>query len=608
MKSNKSRVIIIVAVILIVLLAIGATFAVLYMTTDLFKSPKTLFYQYMMQNEEIGQVFNFSELETYTQKENTAPHTYSALVTFNQTITENTSTQASPMNDLKIIINGKSDPINQNSSSNLNVQYADSNLFTINTIKNGDLYGILSEEIITKYIAVKNENLKEFASKLGFTDEEIEIIPDKINVNKYDNLFSLTEEQKNNLMNSYKTVLINNISKESYTKQKDVPLLLNNNNINTTTYSVTLTEKQFYNIYKIALETTKNNEVMINIIKEKAKILGYKETQLDEIVNSFQEEIQEIIDDINLDEKSDNQAVKIILYTADKMLLKTDIVIYEKTTIGIEYQENNPEKKILITINSKESFDNFSIEISKKVADEKIEFLISIISDVKDQESKIVYKFEKSGNISSNEIKDAVSFGINDGTNTYRIDYTNTNNYSDSIDVEKLDSSNSVTLNDYPAEDIQNLVSAVGERTFQVLVEKTNALKQINQGQDIWILRLIPGAQMFNAANQSINAATNTLEKQAVEAFNSQFMPYSGSDVNGSTVKALLTTIMSNNANFSNDISKQITVEFGQYMGVSDTETINGISNLINTASKYSVSLEYGVEGMVNKIAIKENI
>lgn len=608
MKSNKSRVIIIVAVILIVLLAIGATFAVLYMTTDLFKSPKTLFYQYMMQNEEIGQVFNFSELETYTQKEETTPHTYSASITFNQTITENTATQDSPMNDLKIIINGKSDPINQNSSSNLNVQYADSNLFTVNTIKNGDLYGILSEEIITKYIAVKNENLKEFATKLGLADEDIELIPDKINANQYDNLFSLTEEQKNNLMNSYKTVLINNISKESYTKQKDVPLLLNNNNINTTTYSVTLTEKQFYNVYKTALETTKNNEVMINIIKEKAKILGCDDSQLDEIVNSFQEGIQKLIDDIKLDEKSDNQAVKIILYTADKMLLKTDIVIYEKTTIGIEYQENNPEKKIVITINRKDSSDNFSIEISKKVADEKIEFLVTMISDVKDQESKIVYKFEKSGNISSNEIKDAISFGINDGTNTYRIDYTNTDNYSDSIDVEKLDSSNSVTLNDYPAEDIQNLVSAIQERTFQVLVEKTNTLKQINQGQDIWILRLIPGAQMFNAANQSINSATNTLEKQAVEAFNSQFMPYSGSDVNGSTVKALLNTIMSNNANFSNDISKQITVEFGQYTGVSDTETINGISNLINTASKYSVSLEYGVEGMVNKIAIKENI
>ena len=584
MYRNKSRVIVIIAIVLVVLLAIGATFAVLYLTTDMFKSNKTLFYKYMGQNGKIGQVLDYSELDTYRQRSESLPHTFDGQVTYTQGSSENTqATENNLINNLKIEIKGKSNPKNQDKSLDLKLRYEDTDIFHVSTIKNNELYGILSEEIITKYIAVQNNNLNEFVSKLGF--EATDIFPNKIEINEYDRLFKLTDEQKANILNVYQPIFMDNIPNENYTKQKEVPLLLNNNNITTTTYSVTLTEQELYVIYQNILETSKNSQVITDLIKEKAAILGYDNSQLNELVVNYQKAIQELIDNINIGEKTSREAVKIILYTADKQLLKTDIIIYENTIIEVICDQSDTQAELDINVNQKNASNQAFVKIIKSFTNEKLEFGVTVNVIEDNDQYKAVLKIEKNGSSDASEIKNAISFGINDGNTTYRLDFTTTEDYSNSVDVEKLDTSNSVTLNNYQAEDIQNLMEAIITRLGQVFQEKITLL----QSEGV----VIPGLEQ-----------TNTISTQELTAFNSQFMTYSGSDVIGENVKTLLSEIINSNTLYENN---KIAINYEQYQDVTDNETINTIGSLINSTSRYNITLEYGLEGFVNKIIIKVN-
>jgi len=604
MNKSKGRVVFIIAIILVILLALGGTSAVLYFTTDLFKNEKTLFYKYINESQKIGQILSYSDFYGYNQKKETTPHTFERTISFNESESPSTlNSNNSPINNFKIEINGKNDPINENEFRNIKIKYKDNELFQVSTIRNGDLYGTLLHDIITKYIAIENNNLHEFASKLGI--ENAENIPDKIQFDKYNDLFSLSEQQKKDILNTYKSVL-SNFTEGDYIKQKNVPLLLNNNNINTTTYSLVLTEKQVYNIYKMLLESTQNSEVIINLIREKGRILGYGEKQLNEIVNEFKDYIQkELIEDINLEEKSDKEELRIILYVADKKLLKTEIIIEENEITGIIYESN----KLSISVDRKNSSDKALVEVNKNVTGDRLEYEISIDSVVNNDETNMKFKMSKNGSVSASEIIDEKSIEISDKSSTLKINSTNTEKYSDNINIEKLDASNSVTLNNYSAEDIQNLMMAIIQRSQQYFENKANVLSEINKGSsDSVISNILSGYNVSNQSRKTIGNAAEEINTQEVEAFNSMIKPYSGSNIKGSNVKALLSTIKNTNTMYINDLNKQITIKFDKEE-TANIEKINNIINEIEATANYTVSIEgYSGKGYINKIGIKKEI
>ena len=594
MYKTKKRMILIISLVLIILLAVIASLAILYLNTDLFKSNKDLFYKYIQQNGIITELANFSELDKYLDKSESLPHTYDSTLKF----TENSS-DSTQLNSFNVEITGKNDPINQNESLDLKLKYGDAELFHINGIKNNNLYGVLSEEIVTKYIAVENNNLKEFATKLGI--ENTEKLPNKIKTNNYLEIFSLTEEQKINIFNVFKPILIDNLSNDYFTRQNDVPLLLNNNNITTKTYVLCLNEKQLNDILQNILVTAKNSGVILNIVKDKARILGYEENAIDEIVREYQDLAQEQINNISV-ENTQNEALKIILYTADGKLLKTNIIIHEDITVEMVCSQNDTQVELNITINEKESSDQTTFQIVKYVTSDKFEYSITTNLLIDNSQNKIVFKAEKNGDSSSSQIKDAVSFGINDGVSINRIDYTNVENYQNDVNIERLNSSNSVTLNNYSSDEIQNLIEAIIGRMEQVYQEKIIELENMN----ISLNSLLPYTIWFNSRN-TIDESNNTMTSLEIQAFNSIFMPYSGSDTKGSNVKALISAIIASNTSYENDSSKQISLSFGDYIEVIDVQELKNLSDQINSSSSYKVILNYAAEGIVNKITIEEN-
>ncbi len=597
MNKSKSRVILIIAIILIVISAIGATIAVLYINTDLFKSEKELFYKYMVQNDKVKKLISFSELDDYIKKSDSIAHAFDTSIKLYENNSENTASNNNEVNTFNIQINGKTMPVNQDKSIDLKLKYNDTDLFHASMIKNNDLFGILSEEIVTKYVAIENNNLKELAKKIGI--ENTDNIPNTFNTNIFNELFNLSEEQKTNIINVYKPILMDNIPDSNFTKQKDVPLLLNNNNISTTTYSLKLSNIELNNLIKNILIASKNSEVIINIIKDKARTLGYNENDLSVIVQTYQDNIQDILNHLNM-ENSENEAIRIVLYTSNKQLLKTDVMFDERTIYEFIFTQNDSQTILNVNMNQKDTTNQIIIQISKSLTADKKELDITINASGNDEQTEILVKAEKNGELESNVIKNTFSLGINNRQRTYRIDYTNTENYTENINIEKLNSSNSVTLNNYQGEDIKKLLEAIAGRMEQVIQEKINLLQSMNASLNT------PFSLFLNSTNVVEQSAT-AMTSLEIQAFNSQFMPYSSSDAKAGDVKALISLIIASNTSFSDDSSKQISLTYGQFVDVSNPQELKNISEAINTTLKYKISLSYSQEGIVNKIMIEEN-
>lgn len=103
----------------------------------------------------------------------------------------------------------------------------------------------------------------------------------------------------------------------------------------------------------------------------------------------------------------------------------------------------------------------------------------------------------------------------------------------------------------------------------------------------ISIVLVSVGVIVVNTLNP--NDAVKSMDAQAVQAFNARFESYTGNRKVGSTVKQLITTIMSNNANADDDSTK-IKVTFGSSSEVTTSTDLITVRNGINSATRYDVT------------------
>lgn len=172
MKNKK--VLIIVAVIIILLMLAGGTFGYLYFGTDTFKSDKERFFKYIAKNGEISKLLEDDLAKEYAEKKTKTPYEN------NGEIKVSTNTGESSIDDvvknIGIEFNGKVDNTNKKVQQDVDVNYS-SEKASVKYVQDGDKFAIKSDLIGDDYIGIENNNLKEFAKKLGITDTSK--IPDK---------------------------------------------------------------------------------------------------------------------------------------------------------------------------------------------------------------------------------------------------------------------------------------------------------------------------------------------------------------------------------------------------------------------------------------------
>ncbi len=121
----------------------------------------------------------------------------------------------------------------------------------------------------------------------------------------------------------------------------------------------------------------------------------------------------------------------------------------------------------------------------------------------------------------------------------------------------------------------------------------------------IAIVLLTVGVVVVNSFNP--DDAIGEVDQRTKEVFNSKFVSNSGENVRGSAVKTLLSNVISSNASNKDENSKQISVTVDGANSTNDSNKISEIRRDINTSHKYTVTLSYADNGLVNSIDIADN-
>ena len=94
----------------------------------------------------------------------------------------------------KINLETESDKVNNYTHTKAKLNYADATLLNLDYTNSEDIYALKSDEIVTVYLGIRNENLNVLLQKLGISATVT--LPDKITPVNYAELFKLSDEEK----------------------------------------------------------------------------------------------------------------------------------------------------------------------------------------------------------------------------------------------------------------------------------------------------------------------------------------------------------------------------------------------------------------------------
>ena len=127
----------------------------------------------------------------------------------------------------------------------------------------------------------------------------------------------------------------------------------------------------------------------------------------------------------------------------------------------------------------------------------------------------------------------------------------------------------------------------------------------------IAIVLVSVGVIVVNSLNT--DNAVSTMTEQEINAFNAKFESSTGTNVSGSVVKSLLSTVITNNSTNARQIKISAAFSYTDSTGksvkrsdkdVTDANSITAIKNAISTGSRYEVSPVY-TNGLITSITIK---
>lgn len=342
---RKKRIAILVTVATLIILIIIGILGYLYLKTDVFKTKEMLFAKYLTQNfEKISILENESEEEIKTQLDN---NKYTSQIIGTLEYTENESN----INNVKIKVDSNIDNINNYDYKDISIEDENNKLLGFEYLKQDETYGIRLNDIQQFVSIEKNKENNNTDETKIYTIEEL---TSKIDTNS---IFNFTEEEKQELANTYLKIIKSNITSDKYYKQPNALITVNNKSIQTNAYYIKLTIEEYNNLIIKMLEQIKKDEIIlsrIDLIEDEIK-QKYSEYQQEESLRTkFVNYISKKIETIQ-NNNIGNEEVRVIVYENNMKTVRTAI---EKSTekINIDMYNENSIKidKNILTDNTKE--------------------------------------------------------------------------------------------------------------------------------------------------------------------------------------------------------------------------------------------------------------
>ena len=370
MKKVTKKVISVVVVLLILLVAAGVY---AYVGTDLLKSDKQLFYKYMGKNLDTITDMNLAPY----RKMDTKDKTYKMSGEFSSEALKEITGEDK---EIRLKFEVLSDSKNKKASGNYKILLGGKDFLGIDYINNNDRYGIKVDEITDeKYIVVENNNLKELAKRFGI--EDVSEIPDKIDTELLENDKKIDEKKLEKIKDKYTKLIDDKISDDKYTKE-EVELNIKDEILKTKKYSLTLTEKELYDIAYEFLNTLKDDTDTIEFFLS----LIY-EDEIDVTVEDVKEQnIEELEDSKN--EIDEENSLVISVYNSKGKTVRTELVTSAENKIMYTATKNNDIDELKL-----EAFEGeeniLSAVLTNTVNSDGAEILVKIVSEKEDTDLEI---------------------------------------------------------------------------------------------------------------------------------------------------------------------------------------------------------------------------
>ena len=554
--------IIIISILIVLLLVV---FGVLYFCTDLLKSDKQLFFKYASQLVETEGGFVENNIEAFYNKKQQMPYENEGKFDFTVDLGNNTNEQIDIANDFVVNFSGKTDKTNNKAEQNIELKYSDDVSWPLIYRHDGDIYGIQTDYVSSKYVAVENNNLKEFAGKVGMTDTSD--VPEKIEVPENTTSFEYTEEEKQTVQEKYITILENQFRDDQFQAER--------NEDGTTRYILTMTNEELKNLVIALLNELKTDDVTLgkinNILSEQD--LYTKNTIEAEDIDSIIESLQE--------GNTEEGEVQFIVAQKDSKLI----------SISLNQNDNN----IQLTKNNQEDSVNYSISVNFKFD--------TGLSSVETIGGTVYFSANYSGLNELNTVKENYELGIavqdNNGQQVgkYTYQFENNVNFVDSVNIDGLNEENAMILNNYEEESIQNFMIQLGERISNVNAEQMEKIG-FNYGNPMILMIPTSLGNVLLAQNLDSTISESNIENSEVQTFNNLFLKYEGNQ-RGTLVKSLIQEI--ENSNDNNE--SQVELEFSG-LGLIRNEDLALAGGYIDNSNTYEISFEYDDTGRINKVVI----
>lgn len=528
MMARKTRIAMITVVISLLVITIIGILVFLYLETDAFKTNETLFTKYLAQNfEELDNLKNNSNSTTKSLLENSK---YTSKIDGQIEYIENKDTsdenKNSSVNNIKLKINVQKDNQNKYKYYDMDIQNENEKLLGVEYIKTQGTQGIRLNGI-QQFVSTQNEEneiLKEFNIKT------IDKLTSSIDI---DSIISFSEEEKQTIKNNYMNILKSNISKDKYHKQSKALITVNNKDIQTNAYYISMTLEEYNNLYVKMLQQLEKDEILlakIDAIEEQLKEYNVEENLKDKIIEKINEKIKNIQDN-----NIGNDEVKITVYENNGKTVRTSI---ENGTDKLALDFYNEASMKITQTKMEDVVKEKTIKIEKQKKDTQINTMIEYSNSEENQEKyNITLNYEETNQ--NNNIQKNVELSISNDKNQANLKINDTINIVDEFENEITLNEDNVNIDELEDEQ-KSSISEILNENYKTQLSNVQSVANINDYkrmlQNLGIIK--------NDAVElpSEGEITDTERKR----FNSQFEFFASENLTSNNITELLNTATNN--------------------------------------------------------------
>ena len=347
----------------------------------------------------------------------------------------------------------------------------------------------------------------------------------------------LSEEDVKNIIIKYGQIVLDQLPEENFSKE----------------------ESDSGNIYKLSISNIDINNIanaIVEALKQDADTmekLNLNNNTLNSISRNLQSESSR--------EQEEENLVTISLYKKSGIINKIELIVSDEYRITLEKTSEKGvlEYKLMIYPNNDEGSLEFSISYNG-------------LSTLQNIEEKYALKIDK---------------GQGEIYQEFHLD--NKVNFIDSLYVESFNSDNAVIYSEYDDDQLESFIDTVDNRMEQV---NKMQMEQLGVDETQNPLSIVVSVLTFGKTPSEMD---DEFEEMNINSFNAKFEMYEGTNLQGTTVRGLLTTIASNNG--IQDANSQ------QYSGLSISSTSESylIEEINFNGEEYEVNQQ-------NIAALKEEI